>query len=79
MAFAPIEMMLEDPYFGSTQEQRDQELADMFTAIEQRTAFFNQDDQPVFFRFSVSQVTDDYGSVEWSSQMALARLYFFCL
>ena len=78
VAFAPLEMMFSDAYFGVTQDQRDFEVDAMFAAIESRTAFLNGQNQPVFFRFSVSQVPDptrgDYGSVEFSSQMAIAYL-----
>lgn len=73
MAFAPLDMMFQDSYFGSTQQQRDAEVDAMFSAIELRTAFFNSEGKPIFFRFSVSQ-TGDYGTVEFSSQMALAYL-----
>ncbi len=73
MAFAPLDMMFQDAYFGSTQQQRDAEVDAMFAAIESRTAFLNTEGKPIFFRFSVSQ-TGDYGSVEMSSQMALAYL-----
>jgi len=73
MAFAPLSIMLQDTYFGSTQEQRNSEVDAMFAAIEARTAFVNSQGQPIFFRFSVSQ-TGDYGSVEMSSQVALAYL-----
>ena len=74
MAFAPLEMMFSDPYFGTTQEQRDAEVDAMFAAIEARTAFLHSPGRPYFFRFSVSQQTNDYGSVEVSAQMALAYL-----
>ncbi|MFH1768769.1 MAG: hypothetical protein ABH858_06390 [Candidatus Omnitrophota bacterium] len=74
VAFAPLEMMFSDQYFGVTQEERDVEVDAMFAAIEERTAFLNQDERPVFFRFSISQDNDYYGSVEFSSQMALAYL-----
>lgn len=73
MAFAPFDLMFQDTFFGTTQDARDAEVAAMFTAIESRTAFLNAQGLPVFFRFSVSQ-TGDYGSVEMSSQMALAYL-----
>ncbi len=73
MAFAPLAMMSQDTFFGNTQEQRDAEIDAMFSAIESRTAFLNTDASPIFFRFSVSE-TGDYGSVEMSSQMALAYL-----
>lgn len=73
VALAPLEMMYEDAYFGSTQEQRNAEIDAMFAAMESRTAFLNSLGQPVFFRFSISQ-TGDYGSVEVSAQMALAYL-----
>jgi hypothetical protein len=73
MALAPLEMMFNDIYFGSSREQRDAEVDAMFHAIETRTAFFNSDNRPIFFRFSISQ-EGNYGSVEISSQMALAYL-----
>ncbi len=73
MAFAPFDMMFEDSFYGSRQEQRDAEVDAMFGAIESRTAFLNIAGKPVLFRFSISQ-TGDYGSVEMSSQMALAYL-----
>ena len=72
-AFAPLEMMLNDLYFGATQEARDTEAEAMFMAIEGKTGFLNPQGKPVFFRFSVSQ-SGAYGSVEWSAQMALAYL-----
>jgi len=72
-ALAPLEMMFNDPYFGATQVQRNGEVDAMFAAIEQRTAFLDQDNMPKLFRFSLTQ-TGDYGSVEWSSQMALGYL-----
>lgn len=73
MAFAPLSMMFRDTYFGTTQQQRDAEVDAMFSAIETRTAFLDISNKPMFFRFSVSE-TGDYGSVEMSSQMALAYL-----
>ncbi|MFH1283622.1 MAG: hypothetical protein ABII27_08155 [bacterium] len=73
MAFAPIELMFNDSYFGSTQAQRDAEVDAMFQAIEERTAFLDNDDTPIFYKFSISQ-SGDYGSVEMSAQMALAYL-----
>jgi hypothetical protein len=73
IAFAPLSMMFTDPFFGSTQEDRDHEVDAMFNAIEQLTAFHDLNGQPKLFRFSLSQ-TGDYGSVEWSSQMSLAYL-----
>jgi PKD repeat protein len=76
MALAPLDMMFTDEFFGTTQGQRDLEVDEMFSAIESRTAFFNENGKPVFFKFSVSQNDDagNYGSVEVSSQMALAYL-----
>lgn len=75
MAFAPLDLMFTDSFFGATQALRDTEVDAMFAAIEQRTAFLNQDNLPIFFKFSISQQTGlDYGSVEFSSQMALAYL-----
>ena len=75
-ALAPLDMMFTDDFFGATQGQRDLEVDMMFSAIEARTAFFNENGKPVFFKFSVSQDDDagNYGSVEISSQMALAYL-----
>lgn len=73
MALAPLAMMFSDPYFGATQDQRDKEVEDMFTAMEKTTAFFNAENNPILFRFSNGQ-EGIYGSVEWSSQMALAYL-----
>lgn len=73
MAFAPLESMFTDSYFGATQIARDAEVKKMFEEIEKRTAFKDANGLPVFFKFSVSQ-SGDYGSVEWSSQMALAYL-----
>lgn len=72
-AYAPLELIFSDTYFGGTQEKRDAEVDAMFTAIEQRTAFLDGSLMPKLFRFSVSQ-TGNYGSVEWSAQMALAYL-----
>jgi len=77
-AFAPIDMMFSDTYFGLTQSDRDAEVDAMFSAIEVTTGFLNTDTRPVFFRFTNAQSPDpvkgDYGSVEWSAQMALAYL-----
>jgi len=73
MAFAPLELMFEDTYFGATPEERDTEIDEMFSAIEERTAFFDIEDKLELFAFSISQ-EGDYGSVEMSSQMALAYL-----
>lgn len=77
-AFAPLEMMIDDSYFGNTQAERDAEVEAMFTAIEGKTGFLDLNNRPLFFRFTASQVPDpikgDYGSVEWSAQMALAYL-----
>lgn len=77
-AFAPLEMMFSETYFGATQTARDAEVDAMFSAIETRTAFLNTSNIPVFYRFSVSQTTDpvkgDYGTAEWSAQMALQYL-----
>jgi hypothetical protein len=73
MALAPFDIMLNDPWFGDSEEERSTEVDAMFEAIEERTAFFNEHGLPVFFKFSVSQ-DGDYGSVEFSSQMALAYL-----
>ena len=77
-ALAPVEVMFEDSFFGATPQDRYTEIDAMFGAIESRTAFLNGYGKPVFYRFSVSQVPDpqkgDYGSVEMSSQMALAYL-----
>ncbi len=72
-AFAPLELMASDTFFGATQAERDAEIAAMFATIESKTAFLDSQNNPDFFRFSVSQ-TGDYGSVEWSAQMALAYL-----
>ncbi|MFA5069617.1 MAG: PKD domain-containing protein, partial [Candidatus Omnitrophota bacterium] len=72
-ALAPLSMIFDDTFFGATQGQRDAEVDAMFAAIETRTAFLDINDKPVFFKFSVSQ-TGSYGSVEISSQMALAYL-----
>ncbi|MGD0336612.1 MAG: hypothetical protein ABSB18_05875 [Candidatus Omnitrophota bacterium] len=72
-AFAPLDMMFNDNFFGATPALRDAEVDAMFAAIESKTAFLNAQGKPEFFRFSVSQ-TGDYGSVEWSAQMALAYL-----
>ena len=66
--------MFADSYFGSTQDARDAEVDSMFQAMEERTAFLNAENNPFFFRFSVSQDTANYGTVEWSAQMALAYL-----
>jgi hypothetical protein len=76
MALAPFNLMFDDMYFGSTQEQRALEVDRMFEAIEARTAFLNHENNPILFKFSVSQDTevDPYGSVEFSSQMAIAYL-----
>jgi PKD repeat protein len=76
MALAPFKMMFDDIYFGLTQQARDMEVDKMFEAIESRTAFLNNSGNPVFFKFSVSQDSSagQYGSVEFSSQMALAYL-----
>ncbi len=73
MAFAPLDVMFSDTYFGSSQVARDAEVKRMFEEIEARTAFKDAAGLPVFFKFSVSQ-SGDYGSVEWSSQMAIAYL-----
>ncbi len=73
-AFAPLRMMLEDPFFGATLADRSQEVDDMFDAIEQRNAFFDAQDRPLLFRFSVGQENQLFGSIEWSSQMAMAYL-----
>jgi len=78
MAFAPLDMMFSDTFFGSSQAIRDAEVDAMFTTIETKTGFLDTNNKPLFFRFSVSQTPDpvkgDYGSVEWSSQMALGYL-----
>ena len=77
-AFAPLDMMFSDAFFGVTQAARDAEVDAMFTAIETKTAFLDANNRPLFFRFSRSQEPDpvkgDYGSVEWSAQMALGYL-----
>jgi len=73
MAFAPLDMMFDDTFFGATQAQRDAEVDDMFAAIEARTAFLDANNNPIFWKFSIGY-TGDYGSVEFSSQMALAYL-----
>ena len=77
-AFAPLEIMFSDTYFGATQANRDTEVDAMFSAIEAKNGFLDVDSKPLFFRFSTSQTPDpvkgDYGSVEWSAQMALAYL-----
>ena len=77
-AFAPIAVMLSDTYFGISQDERDNEVDAMFNAIESRTAFLDSDNMPILFKFSTSQYSpngnNDFGSVEFSSQMALAYL-----
>ncbi len=73
-AFAPIDLMFEDTYFGTTQDARDAEVDAMFAAIESRTAFRNSENKPLLFRFSVSQENSTFGTVEMSAQMALAYL-----
>ncbi|MCA9403125.1 MAG: dockerin type I repeat-containing protein [Candidatus Omnitrophica bacterium] len=73
-AFAPLRMMLEDSFFGTTYADRAQEVDDMFNAIEQRNAFFDGQNRPLLFRFSLGQQNQTFGSIEWSSQMALAYL-----
>ena len=67
-AMAPS-FIFTDPYFGATQAARDTEIGAMFNATEKRTAFTNALGSPVFFKFSES--TNNFGSVEMSSQMAL--------
>ncbi|MBF0123624.1 MAG: hypothetical protein HQL21_09550 [Candidatus Omnitrophica bacterium] len=62
-----------DSNFGATQEERDLEIRAMVEQTETRTAFKNAAGMPIFFRFSGSQ-TGDYGSVEWTSQMAFFYL-----
>lgn len=78
MAFAPVEMMFSDTFFGATQAARDAEVDAMFSAIEAKTGFLDANNNPLLFRFSVSQTPDplkgDYGTLEWSAQMALAYL-----
>jgi len=71
MALSPLEMMFSSPYFGQTQVVRDNEIDLMFQAIEANTAFLDGSGKPFLFRFSTSY-TGNYGSVEISSQMALA-------
>lgn len=73
-AFAPLRLMLEDSFFGATLADRMQEVDDMFDAIEQRNAFFDAQNRPVLFRFSLGQENQSFGSIEWSAQMALAYL-----
>ncbi|MBI5873940.1 MAG: hypothetical protein HZB36_07390 [Candidatus Omnitrophica bacterium] len=76
-AFASLSMMFADSNFGSTQQARDAEIDAMFGAIEQKTAFFDNQNNLMLFRFTPVQPgaqTGDYGSVEWSAQMALAYL-----
>lgn len=72
-ALAPIELMLKDERFGATQASRDAEVDAMFSATEARTAFKNADGEPLLYKLSGSQ-SGDYGSVEFSAQMALAYL-----
>lgn len=76
MAHAPLEMMFSDSFFGATQEERNQKVDKMFAGIEQRTAILGENSLPKLFKFSISQEQNKpiYGSVEWSSQMALAYL-----
>jgi hypothetical protein len=78
-ALAPFRIMFDDTFFGISQTDRDNEIDEMFAAIEQRTAFLNSQGLPVFFKFSgfydlAPGESDEYGSVEFSSQMALAYL-----
>lgn len=77
IALAPIEIMVDDPYFGATQADRDAEIEAMFRTIEGSTAF-TDNGKLLLFKFSASQAPDNntttYGTVEWSSQMALAYL-----
>ena len=80
IAFAPIDLMFSDSYFGATQAERDSEVDSMFTEAEQLMAFLDEENQPKLFRFSTLQ-NGEYGTVEWSAQMALgylraAQLYF---
>jgi hypothetical protein len=79
MALAPFNIMLTDSFFGISQTDRENEADEMFAAIEARTAFLDSQGLPVFFKFSGFYDLDDgesrdYGSVEFSSQMALAYL-----
>ena len=76
--------MFSDTFYGETQELRNAEVDEMFESLEEMTAFEDADGNPLLFRFSISQTTDpvkgDYGSVEWSSQVAIAYLeaaYYF--
>ncbi|MBZ0167166.1 MAG: dockerin type I repeat-containing protein, partial [Candidatus Omnitrophica bacterium] len=73
-AFAPLRLMLEDPFFGASLAARSQEVDEMFNAIEQRNAFIDAQNRPILFRFSLGQQDQTFGSIEWSSQMALAYL-----
>lgn len=72
-AMAPIEWMFQDTFFGATQAARDAEVEAMFYATDTRLAFKNAEGQAIFYRFSGSQA-DDYGSAEFTAQMAVAFL-----
>ncbi len=62
-----------DTYFGATQAARDTEVRAMFAATEVRTAYTGLNGDVSLFKFSDGQ-GGDYGTVEWTAQMALAYL-----
>jgi hypothetical protein len=79
IAFAPLEMMFSDSFFGADEAARQAEVDAMFDAIKPK-AFLGPMGEELFFSFTGLSRSLGYGSVEWSSQMALAYLesaYFY--
>lgn len=77
MAFAPIETMFLDSFYGATQAERDAAVDRMFQAIEARTGIYDSGELKLFRFTAYGQAggaASTYGSVEWSAQMAEAYL-----
>ena len=82
MAFAVVDLMFADPYFGATQELRDAEVDNMFQTLEARNGYFENGELKIFRFYENNGTANNYGSVEWSAQVAEAYLrvarYYYC-
>ena len=79
ISWAPIERMMQDPYFGSTPQARLDHFARMMQTAEQRTGVV-VDGTLRGMSFSIDSRHHSVISIEWSAQFALrylrlARLY----
>lgn len=71
-AMAPIELMFTDAFFGTEQSDRDSAVESLLTGAEIACALRDGNGMPALYKFAADGAT--YGSIELSSQMAMAYL-----